>query len=86
MLSLTTMLPNPPLTRSCKPEFSTDRYPPMRSNRCGGITYRFTNICGITRFTLIFMNSITQQRTRNVVFVLEKATDGQPIFKNNSKF
>ena len=86
MLGLTTMFPNPTFTRWCKPETSMDRHPFMLSNTCSGMTNRFTNICGITLSALIFVNSIAWKHRRNMVFVLEKTTDKQPIYKNNFEF
>ena len=53
----------------------------MLSKTGGEMTNRFTNKCGITLFTLIFLNNIAQQQRRNLIFVLEKITDGQPIYK-----
>ena len=85
MLGQTAMLPNPTFTRWCKPKTNMDRLPLMLSNTCGEMKNRFTNICGITLSKLIFINNIAQQRW-NRVFVLEKVTVGQPVYKNSFKF
>ena len=46
----------------------------------------FQQYLWITLSTIIFINNFAQQRRSNLVFVLEKATDGQPINKSNFKF